>query len=209
MNECKYRNVCRTDVNFRNLRGGENNIIGFVGNNVGETINGLPVIGTDEEVNATQEPLSLVFGIGSPLLKEKIRAKYTNPLIKFPSIIHPNVIIGDRDYIKIGEGCIICAGTIITSNIEIGNNVTINLSCTIGHDTVIGDNCSFMPNVNISGEVYCSKNVYVGTGAKVINQINIGENTIVGAGAVVTKNLPSNCTAVGVPAKVIKYHNEE
>ncbi len=169
----------------------------------------MPVIGTDEEVNATQEPLSLVFGIGSPLLKEKIRAKYTNPLIKFPSIIHPNVIIGDRDYIKIGEGCIICAGTIITSNIEIGNNVTINLSCTIGHDTVIGDNCSFMPNVNISGEVYCSKNVYVGTGAKVINQINIGENTIVGAGAVVTKNLPSNCTAVGVPAKVIKYHNEE
>ena len=46
--------------------------------------------------------------------------------------------------------------------------------------------------------------MYVGTGAKIINQLSIGENTIVGAGAVVVKSLPANCTAVGVPANVIK-----
>ncbi len=181
-------------------------IIGFVSNKVGDIINGIPIIGTDEDINKTKEPLALVFGIGEPKLKEKIRAKYTNPLISFPTIIHPSVIIGNREYVKIGEGCVICAGSIITTNVEIGNYVTINLANTVGHDTVIGDYCSFMPSVNISGEVNCGKNVYVGTGAKIINQINIGESTIVGAGTVVTKSLPSNCTAVGVPAKVIKCH---
>ena len=48
--------------------------------------------------------------------------------------------------------------------------------------------------------------MYIGTGAKIINQIEIGEYTIVGAGAVVSKSLPNKCTAVGIPAKPIKYH---
>ena len=43
---------------------------------------------------------------------------------------------------------------------------------------------------------------------KIINQINIGNGTIIGAGALVHKDLPANCTAVGFPAKPIKFHNE-
>ena len=61
-----------------------------------------------------------------------------------------------------------------------------------------------MPTVNISGEVIIDDCVYVGTGAKIINQLTIGKNSIIGSGAVVVNNLPENCTAVGVPAKVIK-----
>jgi len=63
-----------------------------------------------------------------------------------------------------------------------------------------------MPSVNISGEVELEKGVYIGTGAKIINQLKIEENVIVGAGAVVSKSLPKNCTAVGVPAKPIKIN---
>ncbi len=63
-----------------------------------------------------------------------------------------------------------------------------------------------MPGVNVSGEVILENGVYIGTGAKVINQVRIGSYTIIGAGAVVAKNLPANCTAVGMPAKPIKFH---
>jgi serine acetyltransferase len=63
-----------------------------------------------------------------------------------------------------------------------------------------------MPSVNVSGEVKIEQGVYVGTGAKIINLLEIGENTIIGAGAVVSKSLPANCTAVGIPAKPIKFH---
>lgn len=46
-------------------------------------------------------------------------------------------------------------------------------------------------------------------GAKIINRLQIGKNTIVGAGAVVSKSLPENCTAVGIPAKPIKFHEND
>ena len=63
-----------------------------------------------------------------------------------------------------------------------------------------------MPSCNISGEVIVEEGVYCGTGVKIINQIQIGEYSTIGAGAVVVSNLPAHCTAVGVPAKVIKQY---
>ena len=181
-------------------------VVGFVDSGKSNTIHGLPVIGDDAEINATKEPFSLVIAVGEPHLKEKIHRKFTNPLISFPTLIHPSVIIGDKGSVIIGKGCIICAGNILTTDIKLHKFVTLNLACTVGHDTEIADYSSFMPSVNISGEVNVGKGVYVGTGAKIINQVEIGEGTIVGAGAVVAKSLPANCTAVGVPAKPIKFH---
>lgn len=181
-------------------------IEGFIDYDKSSLVHGYPVIGSDDDVNNTKEPLSIVIAVGEPGLKERIRNKYTNPLISFPTLIHPTAIIADKDSIEIGQGCIICASTIMTTGIKIGDFVTLNLQCTVGHDTVINDYSAFMPSVSISGEVNIGKGVYVGTGAKIINQVEIGENTIVGAGAVVAKSLPANCTAVGIPAKPIKFH---
>ena len=79
------------------------------------------------------------------------------------------------------------------------------MSCTVGYDIVIKDYVAFIPSVNISSEVTICEGVHVGTGAKIINQLEIGKYAIVGSGAVVSKTLPANCTAVGVPARVIKY----
>lgn len=180
--------------------------LGFIDEDKSQTIHGCPIIGRDEEVNKTQEPISIVIAVGEPRLKEKIRNKYDNPLISFPTLIHPTAIIADPSNVIIGQGCIICAGVIITTDIIIKDFVTLNLQCTVGHDTVVEEYSAFMPTVNISGEVNVGKGVYVGTGAKIINQVDIGEHTIVGAGAVVAKSLPANCTAVGVPAKPIKFH---
>ena len=139
-------------------------------------------------------------------MKKRVFEKVTNPSISFPALVHPSVMIGDGRFVRIGDGCIICGGTIITVNIEIERFVILNLSCTVGHDTRIGAFSSFMPTVNISGKVEIGEGVYVGTGAKIINQLSIGEWTVVGAGAVVAKSLPARCTAVGVPAKAIKFH---
>lgn len=169
-------------------------------------VNNHPVLGGLEEVqNWSNGKLNLVIAVAEPNTKKKIIDNIKNEHIVFPSLIHPGVLIG-TDEVKIGSGCIICAGTIITVNIDIGNFVILNLSCTVGHDTKIGDYCSFMPSVNISGEVDIAPCVYVGTGAKIINQLSIGQRTIIGSGAVVSKSLPANCTAVGVPAKPIKFH---
>lgn len=92
----------------------------------------------------------------------------------------------------------------VISLLRIGKHVLINLTCTIGHDVQMGDYCSVMPGVNISGNVTLEEGVYIGTGAKILNNVTIGARTIVGAGAVVTKSLPPDCTAVGVPARIVK-----
>lgn len=171
-----------------------------------ENINGLPLLGNIDELLKRKDSVAVALGIGIPVVKQTIIEKLKNKNFNFPILIDPNAIIGKDDVI-IGQGTIICAGNIITSNIKIGDFVTLNLSCTTGHDTEIKSFSSFMPSVNISGDVLIDSAVYVGTGAKIINQLNIGKNTIVGAGAVVSKSLPDNCTAVGIPAKPIKFHN--
>ncbi|MEG0931912.1 MULTISPECIES: acetyltransferase [Weeksellaceae] len=181
--------------------------IGFFDDGIekGLLVNNYDVLGGISDINKYDEDLSIVVCIADPKIKKKVISKINNSHIDFPSIIHPKVSITD-EFVIIGNGCIICEGTIITCNIEIKDFIILNLMCTVGHDTVIEDYCSFMPSVNISGEVKIEQGVYVGTGAKIINLLDIGENTIVGAGAVVSKSLPANCTAVGIPAKPIKFH---
>lgn len=178
------------------------------GHDKNTVINNFQVIGGLKDVNNFNEDLYLSIAIGNPELKKKIKNQITNSKIFFPTLIHPSVLISNDD-VTIEHGCVICAGNIITCNISIKEFTILNLCCTVGHDTIIGAYSSFMPSVNISGEVSIHSGVYVGTGAKIINQLEIGENTIVGAGAVVSKSLPANCTAVGIPAKPIKFHTNE
>ncbi|EKT3956166.1 acetyltransferase [Flavobacterium psychrophilum] len=181
--------------------------IGFYddGVEIGTLINGFPVLGKIADLNSLNSSLELVLAIGTPSIKKAIIKQIENVNVNFPTLIHPSVLKGS-DEVLVGKGSIICAGVIITCNIAIGDFVTINLACTVGHDTIIYDYVSIMPGVNVSGEVILHEGVYIGTGAKIINQVEIGFYSIIGSGAVVSKSIPENCTAVGIPAKPIKFH---
>jgi len=78
---------------------------------------------------------------------------------------------------------------------------------------IIGRNCMIGPNVTIGGKsgLYevpkIGNNVYIATGAKILGPINIGDNVVIGANAVVVKDVPNNAVVAGVPAKIIKYNN--
>jgi len=194
-------------INDINRSQDEWEVVGFLDDDdffEGKIIEGYHVLGRIEKAIDFQNTY-FVLAIGNPSVKEKIIQKLPNDA-QYATLIHPSVLIGER--IKVGEGSVLCAYSVLTVDIEIGDHVILNLCCTVGHDTRIDDFTSFMPSVNISGEVIIEKAVYVGTGAKIINQLSIGAYTVVGAGAVVSKSLPPNCTAVGIPAKPIKFHDE-
>ena len=125
--------------------------------------------------------------------------------MKFATLIDPAAVI-DKDRTEIGEGCIICANTYITLDIKIGSHVYIGANSTVGHDSRIDDFVTVYPGVNVSGSTYLGSCCEMGTGSKIIQGLSVGMNTIVGAGAVVVKNLPQDCTAVGVPARIIKMN---
>jgi len=189
------------DINKKNCQW---KIIGFLDNTKkNEIINDYKVLGGLEELNKIKEELYLVIAIGDPATKKNVVQKIKSPLVKFSTLIHPSVIISDR--VEIGEGSIICAGNIITTNIKIGKHVIINLDCTVGHDAIINDYCSLMPSVNVSGEAEIGECSFLGTGSLIINQRKIGKNVIIGAGSSVIKDIPDNCTAIGSPAKPIKF----
>ncbi|WP_430790455.1 acetyltransferase [Virgibacillus flavescens] len=185
------------------------NILGFIDDDVtkrGEIINGYQVVGNSEVLKGYQL-IYVVLGVGSPAAKESIIHNLsTFEHVVFPNIIHPGVDLHKTN--KLGKGNILCAGTVITCNIEMKDFVTVNISTTIGHDVTLHSYSTISPNSSISGNVVLKNGVDCGTNATIIQGKVIGKHTIIGAGATVVKDLPANCTAVGSPAKPIKFHTE-
>lgn len=157
------------------------NIIGFVDDNesVQNTeLNGYKVVGNSDWLK--EQNYHVVNAVADPLIKKIIMEKLATSSNKFPALVHPNVICSDTSVI--GQGSIICAGTIITVNVTIGDHVILNLDVTIGHDAIIGDYTTVLPSVNISGYVETEECVSVGTGSAVIQGVYIGKNTVIGPG---------------------------
>lgn len=178
------------------------NFLGYVDDNldVGTIINGFPILGNVEWLN--QQSLNVVCAIADPIIKKRIINQLNQSKNNYPILVHPDVRMSK--YLEIGEGTIICAGSILTVNIKIGKHVIINVDSTVGHDAIISDFVTILPSANISGHVNLGEAVSVGTGTKIIQNLSIGKNCIIGAGAVVINDIPENVVAVGIPAKVIK-----
>ena len=183
------------------------NLLGFMDDNEaihGTEINGYRVLGGTDAVGNYPDAY-FVCAVGASKVREKIigNMKAINPDIRFATVIDPSVEMSDL--VTIGEGTIICAHTIITVNISIGDHVIINLDCTIGHDAILHDYVTLYPSVNVSGMTNIGRCSELGTGMQIIQGKTVGDYSIVGAGAVVVKDIPANCTAVGSPAKPIKF----
>lgn len=182
------------------------NIEGFIDDDEsrqGMIINGYPVIGQCEFLKKMKEDVWTVIAIGAAEAKKNVCKKILGYRhVHFATLIDPSVNISEK--VSIGEGSIICAGTIITVNVKIGKHVIINLDCTIGHDSILNDYVTVYPGSHISGNVVIGEEVELGTGMQIIQGKRIGKQSIIGAGAVVVKDIPQRCTAVGNPAGVIK-----
>ena len=79
----------------------------------------------------------------------------------------------------------------------------------ISNRVKIGKHCTIFQQVTITQAAEIGDNVFIGSGAKIIGNVKIGDNVRIGANAVIVKDIPSNCTAVGVPARIIHRDTKE
>lgn len=173
-----------------------------------EVINGHRVI-SDDEFQYIEAEKFFNIAIADYNARERIFNRMETCGIKpFDIIALNNITLDDN---TIGKGCILCPFTTITSNSKIGKAFHANLYSYVGHDCVIGDFVTFAPNVHCNGNVVIEDYAYIGTGAMIRNgkpgnPLVIGKGSIVGMGAVVTKNVVPYTTVVGNPASELVRH---
>lgn len=142
-----------------------------------------------------------VIGIGAGEVRRRLDGILTTagraPLV----LIHPMATVGGD--CRIGEGCILTAGSRVTTNITLGRHTQLHVNSAVGHDSVLDDFVSVYPGATVSGNVHLADGVTIGTGANVLPGVTVGAGAFVGAGAVVTTDVEPGVTVAGVPARPI------
>jgi sugar O-acyltransferase (sialic acid O-acetyltransferase NeuD family) len=181
------------------------NVLGFIDENRenwGKSLCDLPVLGDFSWFEKAASKPRVISGVGGNPLRRKFAARAKEMGLEFCGVRHPSARLSR--FVEVGAGTVICAGNAITTQIRIGAHVNINLNCTLGHDVTLDDYCNLSPGVHVSGNVHLEEGVDAGTGAVFIPGKRVGAWSVIGAGSVVTKDIPSRVVAVGAPAKPIR-----
>jgi len=144
----------------------------------------------------------VIVAIGNGLTRKRIINEIEN-YAKFYTFIDKHVKILDKTNVNIGEGSLICAGSILTTNINIGKHSIININNTIGHDVNIGNFCTSSPSVNISGNCNISDLVTIGTNSCIKEKIKIVDNVIIGMGSCIIKDITESGTYIKYNQKLV------
>jgi sugar O-acyltransferase (sialic acid O-acetyltransferase NeuD family) len=168
----------------------------------GRTVHGVPVLGGIDWLTEKSGP-SVAVGVGASASRRGVvlRIEAAGEHV-FPALVHPDASVGPR--VELGDGAIVAAGAVLTTDIVVGRHALVNFGCTIGHDASIGEYATVAPGAHISGAVHVEEGADVGTGASVIQGITVGAWSVVGAGAAVVRDVEPHTTVVGVPASVIE-----
>jgi len=165
----------------------------------GGKILSIPVKGPVSEFIREQDTVAII-GIGDN--RTRVKVAEANHGARWITAVHPFSWV--HPSVKIGEGSVVFAGSVIQPDTLIGKHCIINTGVAIDHDCRIGDGVHIAPGCHLSGGVSVGQGAFLGVGVSVIPCCTIGRNAIVGAGACVIGDIPEGTTAVGVPAKAIK-----
>ncbi|MBO3799708.1 MAG: N-acetyltransferase [Candidatus Brockarchaeota archaeon] len=148
--------------------------------------------------------------------------------IRSGSVIYEEVFIGRklvtghnvliREGSRIGNNCLIGTGTMLDGSVQIGNNVRIQSSVYLPHGTIVGENVFIGPHACITNDRYpvskkllpviIGNDCIIGANSTIISGVHVGDNSVIAAGSVVTKDVPPNVVVMGVPARIYLSREE-
>lgn len=183
-------------------------ILGFLNDKEEGPIVGYPVLGeitprVVQELLADEEVLFLW-----TLFSTKLNYKFLPRLLelnipeeRFATIIHPTAVVSK--FANIGQGVIIHPQVVVGPGVEIKNHVQIYAQSLIGHDSYLDDYTYVANNSCVGAHVVLEPGAYLGTNCSLLENITLGEWSLVGMGAVVIKDVPAYRKVVGNPAREI------
>lgn len=177
---------------------------------VGKKVLGYEVIGTDDEMVKYIDKADFIVTVGqikSPALRIKLHGMIEKVGGRLATIIAPTAHVSK--HAAIGEGAVIMHQAFVNAEAKIGKGCIINTASTIEHEAIVGNFCHISTGATVNGGAKVGESTFIGS-QSVINQlVTIGNGTVVGAGSAVVSDLPDNCVAVGVPAKIINKTSNE
>lgn len=182
------------------------NVVGFLDDNLqlNTSVIGFPVLGTVSDYrNYNAE---FVIAIGNAEIRERIAKDLEG--VKWYTAIHPSAIISGIG-VDIREGTVVMPNAVINTGSTIGKHCIINSSAVVEHDNRIADFVHVSVGAKLAGNVCVGKGTWIGIGVSVSNNVNICSSCMIGAGAVVIKDIRDAGTYVGVPAKKLVFNEKD
>lgn len=177
-------------------------IVGLIDSNLRGEYYNYPVIGKDsdaENLFVQYGDIPLVIAPDSPAVRANLFSLYSKIGFRFETIISRKAKISRSA--TIGIGSIIQDGVNVSANTAIGIFTKLNTGCNVMHDCRVGDFTTIAPNAVVLGKINIGQYSYIGANSTILPETIIENYVTVGAGAVVTKDIESNKTVKGVPAK--------
>ena len=184
-------------------------IVGFLDDDpkfAGQSVAGVPVLGPVSRLE-TLKDTDGIEAVYCPLGKNKLRVKFLSRArelgYKTPNYIHPTVCISPD--VTIGEGVYILLGAKVMPHTVIKDYVMISMGVLLAHHCVLEEGVFLSTGCNFGASIHAHKYAYCGIGSTIMTGIHeLGEDCLIGAGAVVIKDVPERAVMAGVPAKVLK-----
>jgi UDP-perosamine 4-acetyltransferase len=168
----------------------------------------LPILGGDETLTQyaavdvrLANGLGFISGSGRISLRARVQQQLQAQGWSFVTVVHPRAIISRSA--TLASGCQVLAAAVIQPGTTIGTGTIINTAAVVEHDALVGDWCHLASRSTLCGHTKVGAGSLIGAGAVLRQSITLGEDTIVGAGAVVLHNSPGGETLCGVPARSI------
>jgi sugar O-acyltransferase (sialic acid O-acetyltransferase NeuD family) len=184
-------------------------VIGYLDSvkDIGEMVDGTPVIGRQNELKKLIEKFGDFAGIvaiGDNFLREKVVKQVLEqlPEFEFVNAIHSSVIVSTSA--TIGKGNVLMPGVIVNSQATIHNHCIINTNSSLEHNCVMENYSSISAGVTTGGFVSIGAYSSVALGVTIFDRVTIGSNVVIGSGSLVTKDIEDDVLAYGIPAKSIR-----
>ncbi len=190
------------------LNAGDQDIVGFIDSNpelAGRRMDGRPVLGDLGALPRLRDELGIggaVVAIGDNGVRRDFADRIEALGLELINAIHPSANLANN--VTLGRNVVICAGALVCAHCQIGDSVILNTGCIVDHESMIGMATHICPGARLAGRVTVESGAFVGIGATVIQNIRIGYEATVAAGAVVIRDVLPLTTVVGVPAREIK-----